>query len=271
MVPTEVLVVVAGVCCVVLVRGRGPVPRLVGEREVASRFGFGGWPWWWVPAVGVVGSLVLGAPVLAVAVPLVGWFGRREWGRRGARLVAGRRADMAVGFVVDATSGLRGGRSLVGSVLADSVEGRDGAEQNVLRWEVAERVEAGRPFAVAVDEVLGGGSVDERLIATTIQALDATGASAGLALERVAEALGERQSSREDARTQAQHALSSAGVLAALPLVFGVAAALVEPDVGRLYASTWLGAGCVGVSLTLIFGSWEWLQRLLGAGGADGD
>jgi len=201
--------------------------------------------------------------VLLVSVPVTVVFARRELRRRRVRLATQRRAELVMGFVADAASGLRAGRSLIGAVL-DEVNGR-GAGANALRSEVAERVGAGRPFALAVDEVLGDGSVDERLIATTIRALDATGASAGTALERVAEALGERQSSRQDARTQAQHALSSAGVLAALPLVFGVAAALAEPDVGRLYVSTWLGAGCVGFSLLLIFASWEWLQRLLSA------
>jgi len=261
MLSSAVLVCVALVCvallCGVLAQGRVPAPRLVADR----RAGFersGGWPWWLVPGLAAVVAVAFSSPLFLVSVPLVVLFSRRESGRRRDRLAASLRADAAVGFVVDATAGLRAGRSLAGAVLDASV-----GSANVLRGEVAARVGAGRPFAVAVDEVLGVGSVDERLIATTIRALDATGASAGTALERVAEALGERQSSREDARTQAQHALSSAGVLAALPFVFGVAAALAEPDVGWLYLSSWLGAGCVGASLTLIFGSWEWLQRLL--------
>lgn len=253
-------------CCLLLgagllVGGRSPKPRVAAPIEVRPRIGVG-WRWWSCGAC-VVGAVVLGSPLLVAALPLLMLFGRRELRRRRTRSALAERADLALGFVVDAASGLRAGRSLSGAVLDGSAVRNGGVSVNVLRSEVVARVEAGRSFAVAVDEVLGGGSVDERLIATTVRALDATGASAGVALERVAEALGERRSSREDARTQAQHALSSAGVLAALPFVFGVAAGLAEPDVGRLYVSSWVGAGCVGVSLVLIFGSWEWLQRLL--------
>lgn len=260
------LSLVAGValCCVALLRGRMPAPRLLGEREWGTSVSTG--PSRWFPyGLAVVGGVAVGSPIFAVAVPLLLVSGRREMKRRRDRVAGDERADMAVGFVVAATVGLRAGRSLTGAVLDVSAESGVGSEANPLQFEVAERVLAGRPFALAVDEVLGVGSVDERLIATTIRALDATGASASAALERVAEALVERQSSREDARTQAQHALSSAGVLAALPFVFGIAAALAEPDVGRLYATTWLGAACVGTALVLIFGSWEWLQRLLAA------
>ena len=256
----------AALCCLALARGRTPPPRLVGDRRLWRKTpGSMNWPRWLPHLLGVGGAVVFGSPVLAVAVPLAVVFGRREMKRRRRGAAVGRRADMVVGFVVAATSGLRAGRSLSGAVLGESGAPGGRNEVNPLQREVVERVRAGRPFALAVDEVLGAGSIDERLIATTIRALDATGASASTALERVAEALGERQSSREDARTQAQHALSSAGVLAALPFVFGVAAALAEPDVGRLYLTTWLGAACVSVALALIFGSWEWLQRLLGS------
>lgn len=262
---TTLAIVCLALSCVVVATGRPAPPRLFGERRL--------WRAQWVeavpprllvPALGVAGAVLLESPVLAICLPLLAGFVRRELWRRRQRLASADRADTAVGFVQAATSGLRAGRSLTGAVLgAADGDGRD--ETNTLREAVAGRVQAGRPFALAIDDVLGDGSVDERLIATTLCALDATGASAGAALERVAEALGERQSSREDARTQAQHALSSAGVLAALPFVFGAAAALAEPDVARLYASTWLGAVCVGVALLLIFGSWEWLQRLLGS------
>lgn len=263
------LVIVLGVtgCCFVLVCVRPAPPRLVGARGRRTR-AWGstvGLPGWLALFLGVVVALAFGSPVVAVTGPLLTAFGRRELRRRRSRVAFNDRATMALGFVVAATSGLRAGRSLAGAVLGEAAPGEGLHEMNLLRDEVAERVQAGRPFALAVDEVLGAGSVDERLIATTIRALDATGAAAGNALERVAEALGERQSSRDDARTQAQHALSSAGVLAALPFVFGVAAALAEPDVARLYASTWLGAVCAGISLLLNFGSWEWLQRLLGS------
>lgn len=248
--------------CLTLVRGRAPAPRRVGEwrTSVPTRL-----PRWLPYGLAAVGALALGSPVLAVAVPLLVAFSRREMKRRSARLAVDRRADSAVGFVVAAIAGLRAGRSLTGAVLDDAAGLDAGGGANLLQSEVVERVRAGRPFALAVDEVLGVGSVDERLVATTIRALESTGASASSALERVAEALGERQSGREDARTQAQHALSSAGVLAALPFLFGAAAALAEPDVGRFYATTWLGAGCVGLALALVVGSWEWLQRLLAA------
>lgn len=245
---------------------RTPPPRLVSERGL-WRTGSGAWasPRWLPQTIGVVGAVVLGSPLLAVGVPLVVVFARRELKRRRRSVAAERRAEMVVGFVSSAMAGLRAGRSLPGSVLEVGIGSANRVDANPLQADLIERVTAGRPFALAVDEVFGDGSVDERLIATTIGALEETGASASMALERVGEALGERQSSREDARTQAQHALSSAGVLAALPLVFGLAAALAEPDVGRLYVSTWLGAGCVGTAMALIFGSWEWMQRLLGA------
>lgn len=260
----EVLLAVGVVGCgVVLAWVRPARPRQIGEPQHWGRARAGAPSGWVGPFGCVVAAVVLRSPVVAVGGPLVAVFVRHERGRRRALAVAEERSAMALDFVVSAASGLRAGQSLGGAVLGDGTEARRSGQVNVLRGEVVERVQAGAPFVFAVDEVLSAGSVDERLIATTIRALEATGASAGDALERVAEALGERQSSREDARTQAQHAMSSAGVLAALPVVFGLAAALAEPDVGRLYVSTWLGAGCVGVALVLIFSSSVWLQRLL--------
>lgn len=250
------------VCLFVLGRSRPAAPRRPTRGQPSPGRSNKPSVKWSLLAFGMSVALAVGSPGMAVALPLVAGFAQRELTRRSARSLDQRRAEMAVGFVALTTSGLRAGTSLANAVL----DGERGQSVNDLQTQVAARVDGGRAFAVAVDEVLGSGSFDERLIATTIRALEATGASAGEALERVAEALGERQSSREDARTQAQHALSSAGVLAALPLVFGTAAALAEPEVGALYASSWLGAMCIGTALLCIFGGWEWLQRLLVGG-----
>lgn len=253
------LLVALGACGVLAgrrpVRARGFVVETVDGRERV-----GDWRWW----VGglVVAALVLGSPVVVVVAVLGGGFVRRELGRRAARRAVADRGDAVLEFVVGVGAGLRAGRSLGVAVL----ESGGGAERaNAVGVGVAGQLQAGRPLVQAVEEVLGSGVADERLVATTMWALDGSGAPAGDALERVADALRERRSSREDARTQAQQALSSASVLSVLPLVFGVVAALVEPDVARLYGSTWVGAGCVGVAGSLSFAGWEWLQRLLEA------
>lgn len=255
--------VVALLCGVVLAVDRPPRPRSSGWSdlgEVGWRSPVRLWP---LLVVGVVGCGVLVSPALAVAAPIVSVFVVRELARKRRRSVARRDAGMTLEFVELAAGGLRAGRSLPSAVLGGPVGVGDGRRVNRFRDAVCSGVARGRPFADAVDEAFGGGSVDARLVAVTISALHATGAAAGPALERVSASLGERQSSREDARTQAQQALSSAGVLAALPLVFGLAAAAAEPEVAALYLTSWVGAGCVGLALLLIFGSWEWLQRLL--------
>lgn len=207
---------------------------------------------------------MLGSPLVVVVVPLVSFAVRRERMRRSSRAVVARRTEAAAEFVAVAASGLRAGRSLAGAILSDA--GRVAERpSNDLRQAVIERVNAGHSLVRAVGEVMSASSEDERLIAATIRVLDATGGSAESALERVNEALAERRSAREDARTQAQHALSSASLLASLPVVFGSVAAVAEPAIASLYVSTWIGAGCVGAALVLTIGSWEWLQRLLGS------
>lgn len=234
---------------------RSPVPRLdrslpergVDATSLDGRLLF---------AVGPMCGLILGSPVATVVGPFGVWFVRRERSRRAGRVAEAERADRVLELVSSTTTGLRGGRSLAESVVASS-------DVNERSSEVVDRLGAGRSFSAAVEEVLGSGSADERLIATTIGALEMTGASAFVALERVGEALGERRSAREEARTQAQQALSSAAVLAALPFAFGAIAAAVEGDVARLYLRTWVGAACVVVAMALVVASWEWMQRLL--------
>jgi Flp pilus assembly protein TadB len=186
-------------------------------------------------------------------------------------------------FVEEMAAAVRGGRSLAASVLV-ACEACDGAgngraptpsnhdgknrDADVVVWrEVAARIGAGRSLRGAIDDVFRVGqplSSDERLILSTIVALDTTGSPAIDAVERVGDALRERAASHEDARTHAQQAFSSAAVLSALPAVFGLAAALAEPDLAALYTQRWIGALCVGVAVGLTVAGWEWLQYLLG-------
>ncbi len=166
-------------------------------------------------------------------------------------------------FLDEVTASVRAGASLATSTL---VAGREAGGTDTGWPRVHALVGAGRSLRTAIDEVFGpdhSATADERLVASTIVALDSTGAPALAALERVGDALRERAASHEDARTQAQQAFSSAAVLSALPAVFGLAAALAEPEVAEFYTRRWVGAFCVMAATVFTLAGWEWLQRLL--------
>lgn len=242
-------------------RGR-PVPRRPSELTVQR------------PRVGatvaaivvvcVVAGLIAG-PLLGVAVPIVGLVAWRERARHRVRCEQRDREFETLRFLDEVTASVRAGGSLAASVSsAGQRASRCGSSAG---WrQVYGRIEAGRSLPTALDEVFESErpvTADERLVASTIVALDSTGAPALDALERAGDAMRDRASSREDARTQAQQAFSSAAVLSALPAAFGLVAALAEPDVAELYTQRWIGAFCVVVSAGFTLAGWEWLQRLL--------
>lgn len=227
---------------------------------------------------GAVAGL-LGSPLLAVSGPMAGLVTWREVLRH--RVGARHRARLlgTMRFVDELTSSVRAGGSLAMAVSAAcdrlACEEKDrlgcGAYDNraasgVLWMQVRARIDGGRSMRDAFDDFLGTEqtmSSDERLTASTLVALDTTGASALEALERVGDALRERASSREEARTHGQQAFASAAVLSALPAVFGVAAALAEPELAEFYTKRWIGALCILGAFCFSLGGWEWLRRLL--------
>ena len=228
--------------------------------------------------IGAVAGL-LGSPLLAVSGPMAGLVTWRELVRHRAGARRRVRSLGTMRFVDELTASVRAGGSLAMAVSAacrrlpyeDKDRTGSGAHDNraandVLWIQLRARIDGGRPMRDAFDDFLRTEqtmSSDERLIAITIVALDTTGASALEALERVGDALRERGSSREEARTQGQQAFASAAVLSALPAVFGVAAALAEPEVAEFYTQRWIGALCVLGAFCFSLGGWEWLRRLL--------
>ncbi len=226
----------------------------------------------------VVSAAVVRSPALVVVAPLVWLAWHRERGRRGSGRIADRRRASMIAFVDDVSSGLRGGRSLAATVVSAAGVHSDRADvgdRHPGLASVAAGVDAGRSLPAAFDAAFTdgrsspggsgfGSQRDEALVAVTFLALDASGASAADAFDRVGDALREHRAARADARTQAQQAISSAAVMAALPVVFGIVAAAVEPAVAQLYRSTWTGAGCVGGALACSIIGWEWQQWIIG-------
>lgn len=252
------VLVTAMVCASLTLWWREATPRRFGERDTGSMPGAMSWAA--TTRIGfllaTVGAVLVGRPGVAVLLALGALTLWREVERRRAQSVAARRVEALGRFVGSLVVAVRGGRSLGVAVVEAETASSVGVE-------VADRVRAGWPVVAALDEVLGVDGEDERLVCVTVRALESTGASASDAMDRVVEALSERQSGREEARTQAQQALSSSLVLSVLPLVFGAGVATVEPAVARLYVSSWLGAACLGSAGALSLAGWEWQQRLL--------
>lgn len=228
-----------------------------------------------VAAVGfVLVGLAAGSPAAATVGPFVAVTMARERSRRCRLRAEAAHADSLLDFVDAVVGGLRAGGSLSGSIVTAATTDRpsSGDGHPGLRRLVA-GLAAGRrlpdAFIDAFSEEVGsfggdgGGCLDEDLLVATVIALDASGGSAADALDRVGDAFRERRSARADARTQAQQAISSAAVMAALPLLFGVAAAAAEPGVGHLYRSTWIGAACAWSAVVLTIAGWEWQRRLI--------
>ncbi len=226
--------------------------------------------------VGLVG-VALGSPAAATVGPLLLSALMRERGRRRRQRTELAHADSLLEFVDAVAAGLRSGGSLSGSV-ATAARGASGSSQDECAHPGLQRVVAGvgagRTLPVAFADAFSvgaeipvdrhrSGRADEELLTVTVLALEASGGSAADAMDRVGDALRERCAARADARTQAQQAISSAAVMAALPLLFGLAAAVAEPGVGHLYRSTWLGAACSGSAVALTILGWEWQRRLI--------
>lgn len=245
----------------------------------ADRVGFG-------PTLGAALSvpvgLTVGSPLLVVVGPILAFGLWRERARRERRRLHHARSVAMLGFAESTVAGLRAGGSLSTAVV-DALE-RDrlaATEPFPASASARGRARHGHPGLDHVSAGLGAGrtlsaafadafgddtaSGDDRLVATTVVAVQGSGASAVEALERVGDALRERHAWQEELRTQGQQALSSAAVMSALPLVFGIAAALADPGVSELYRTRWLGALCAGFALLLGTIGWEWQQRLLGA------
>ncbi len=225
-------------------------------------------------------GFALGSPAAVVVAPLLVGTLLRERARRRRRRTEAAHADSLLEFVEAVAAGLRSGGSLSGSIVTaakgEGPSSRVGSAHPGLQRLVA-GVAAGRALPVAFSDAFSAdpevpfdrhrsGRSDEELLTVTIVALEATGGSATEAVDRVGDALRERCAARADARTQAQQAISSAAVMAALPLLFGFVAALAEPGVGHLYRSTWVGAACAGSAVLFTIVGWEWQQRLIGGG-----
>lgn len=230
--------------------------------------------------VGLVG-VALESPAAAIVGPLLLSTSMRERGRRRRQRTESANADSLLEFVDAVAAGLRAGGSLSGSVAA-AAGGVGGSSHDELAHPGLQRVVAGigagRALPVAFADAFSAETVpsdrhrfdghragrsDEELLVATVVALEASGGSAADAMDRVGDALRERCAARADARTQAQQAISSAAVMAALPLLFGLAAAVAEPGVGHLFRSTWLGAACAGSAVALTILGWEWQRRLI--------
>lgn len=229
--------------------------------------------------LGMAFGLVVGSPLLVVVSPIAVVGVWREYIRRRRRRRLNDRAEAMLVFTEAAVAGLRAGGSL-STAVADALgtgrtepessspssrAARPTSHRHPALGQAGAGLAAGRTLGAAFSDSFAGPGVssDDRLVATTIVALHGSGAAAVDGLERVVDTLRARRSWQEDLRTQAQHALSSAGVMSVLPVIFGTVVALADPDVAEFYRARWLGAFCAGSALLLLLAGREWQHHLL--------
>jgi len=201
-----------------------------------------------------------GAAVVAVVVVVAApWALLWSWRDRGSA-----RYDAAVPLLLDdAATGLRAGSSLLMALraaggrapaalaadvgaLVDSVEQGGALAEELRRWSARQP----RPAVHLASAALAVGA--------------RTGGRQGRALDAVAETLRDRAAVRREAVALATQARASALVMAVIPLVFAVAAAVLDPRVGHVLVHTPLGIGCLLGGLALDGVAGLWMNRITG-------
>ncbi len=230
--------------------------------------GIDGDPQRWARVAGAGGVLAIGlglvlgglggAVVVAVVVGGSAAIARRAAAGRGAR-----RADAALPELLEhATRSLRAGFDLVSSLdrAAQAVGGLHGREVQA----VVRRIGAGASFAIALAP--WGATHPRPPVRLVIAALEVVVESGGgrvRALAGVATTIRSQAEVAAEARALASQAHASAGVLIALPLVFGVIGSVVDPRLAHTLLATPVGLTCVLTALVLDGAGAVWMQRIV--------
>lgn len=185
-----------------------------------------------VAGVGAALGLALGSPSAAVLVPMVSawlWHWRRRTTRARRR---GSRRRAAIDDVDRLIQQLKAGGSL-----PTEAAGRGRATTPVL--------------------------ADDELVVTTLRVLAQRGGEALPSLERLSDTLRSAQAMEAEARAQAAQATASASVMAALPVVFLVALAVIDGRLRSFYLFHPLGAICLTSAVALTHLGWWLMERLI--------
>lgn len=239
-------------------------PGLVAAAVVAAMAGG-----WWV-----------GSPAAVVGPPLVA-AGARHWAQVTLHKNERARAAALTLALVDALiQQLRGGRSLAQAVRSVTEwrspgPGALSAANHPALSRLRAGLNAGAGLEVALARASGwapGGPArsvpglgDDGLGLTfaALLVLVQRGGPALPALERLDDTLRSAHWVEQEARVQTAQATTSAVALAAVPVLFAAALALLDPDLARFYCFEPLGAVCLTVSGLLSYLSWWWMHRII--------
>jgi tight adherence protein B len=225
----------------------------VGERRTASA---------------ASGHRLRGDPGAVTATELVRRLAERFDGAGPARWWRDRRSaaerERRLPELVDAVARAMGSGASLGRALEDAADVvGEPFTRDVAR--LTRRVAAGVGLAQALERWADeDGGADLRLVVTACVLGAEAGRGTADALLGVAATLGDRRDVVAEARALSSQARASAVLLVALPLVFVVGTAFVDPTTTRSLLTTRLGWACLLGGLTLdAVGAW-WMRRIVG-------
>lgn len=185
----------------------------------------------------------------------------RWWAARGATR---ERARLLPDFVEAVARSLSAGASL-GRALSEAGEAvGDPFDLDMER--LTSRAALGIPLTQALDRwAIEVGGEDARLFATACVLGAESGRGTAGALAGVADTLADRRDVAAESHSLSSQARASAAMLVALPLVFSIGVAFIDPATTRLLFTTPLGLACLAGGLMLdALGGW-WMHRLVAA------
>ncbi len=207
----------------------------------------------------VVVGVFVSSPVTSTAGPLGVVATKHIVERRRRRLSRCNDDRLVVALADHIAQQLRGGSSLAASV-GQALSGPDTAFPGRL-GATRRAIQSGERLTSALRRVDADGLVSLGLLVTALRVLIANGGPAAVSIERVSEALRAGASARAELAAQSGQATASAVLLAALPFLFAVVVAMIEPAAATLYLSTWIGAACVCGAGLLSAAGWWWIDR----------
>lgn len=216
------------------------------------------------PAGAAAGAALLAAallrnPLAGLLLAPLGW--HAALALRDRRAAAARRgADVQARVAVDVTAERLSVGGSAGRAVAEAVEAVSGEVREALERALAVHA-LGAPIGRALEEAAGG-RADLRALARLLHLADERSARAARGLERLAEALREREVLRAQRESEASAARLVALLLLAAPLGVLTCESLL-PGAAEILTRNWLGrAGADWVAGASSLAAW-WLRRAL--------
>lgn len=171
------------------------------------------------------------------------------------------RRDLALA-VASLASGVRSGRPLVDALgdVSEEIGGDVGRE-----WaEVCNRARRGVPLADALAALIHlDGRVEVRLFVGAMSLGVHTGGRMADALDGVSSAISVRAELWAEQQALASQARASARLLAVAPVVFGIAAVVLDSRIAEFILGSVAGWSVVAVATVLNGLGWVWMERML--------